>query len=394
MNRFFGGLLLVGVGCAVTLGACAPSSSEVGKMKDPDGGVGDGGEPSDHPPPSGSGTGGGGNAGLCKPGQVKQADDGCNTCSCDDSGQWGCTEIGCVCKPGEVRLGDDGCSKCACEGGSWACDPSGCADCSVGDLSANGCCVCADHGAGPTWDCDTGKCAECSPGETRVSDDKCSTCTCGTDGSWQCPPAGTGCGTCVEGSTKPAGDDCNSCTCFHGSWACTLIACPDPMACEPGVGDCDGDPSNGCESKLTVDLMNCGRCGNICDFVGGIGTCQDGECSLTACTSGWADCDLDPRNGCEVPVGPQGCSLRCEYPEDGPGLVAATGDCKCPTGTTCVKNTYPDKPDYCYPKPNGCGDRAADCACLGACACASNAGATCSEQMASGGFILDCDGLK
>jgi len=366
MNRFLGGSLLVGAGCLVAVAACAPTSSEVGRMRDPDAGVADdGGEMPDGPTPNGNmgGTGGGGNA-ACQQGQAKPAGDGCNTCTCDASGQWNCTEIGCICKTGETRIGDDGCSKCSCDNGNWACDPQGC--------------------------------AECSPGSVRASDDMCSMCTCGTDGTWQCPPAGTGCGTpCEEGASKPAGDGCNDCTCFHGNWGCTMVLCAAPIPCEDGVGDCDGNPMNGCETKLTTDLMNCGACGQVCDFAGGIGSCEGGKCVLQACTSGWADCNLDPSDGCEQVVGNQGCDARCDYPDGSPMIVPATGDCQCPTGMTCVKNTALGKPDYCYPTPNACGGgHAPDCLCLGTCVCSSNGGRTCSEQMTTGGFVLDCDGLK
>jgi hypothetical protein len=199
----------------------------------------------------------------------------------------------------------------------------------------------------------------------------------------------------VEGAVMASSDGCNSCTCFHGSWACTLIGCPTPIACEPGLGDCDGDPANGCESKLAYDPNNCGGCGLLCNFGGGVGSCEAGKCILTACTAGYADCDLDPSNGCEAPVGPEGCKVRCDYPEDSPEIVPATGDCKCPTGMTCVRNTVPEKGAFCYPAPNGCGTRAPDCACLGSCVCPEgNVGATCSEQMAVGGFIIDCFGIK
>lgn len=369
MNRFPGGSWLVGAGVLVVAQACAPTSSEVGRMKDPDAGIGDGGEMSGTPNPSGSGGSGGGNsagsggggAGVCKQGEAKPAGDGCNTCTCDASGQWACTEIGCACKPGETRTGADGCV-CTCENGNWACK-AGCE-------------------------------AECSPGATRINGEGC-TCTCATDGTWQCPAAGTACGTaCDEGTMKPAGDGCNTCQCFHGSWACTLVACAAPIECDAGLGDCDGDPMNFCETKLAYDPLNCGGCGIVCDFPGGTGTCTDGKCSLTACSSGWADCNLDASDGCEAPVGPKGCSARCDYPADAPEIVAAKANCECPTGMTCVRNTVPDKGDFCYPTPDGCGTRAPDCRCLGVCACSSNAGATCSEQMSIGGFVLDCNGLQ
>jgi hypothetical protein len=33
--------------------------------------------------------------GACSPGDTRRADDGCNTCSCDDEGEWACTEMAC-----------------------------------------------------------------------------------------------------------------------------------------------------------------------------------------------------------------------------------------------------------------------------------------------------------
>jgi hypothetical protein len=357
MNRFFGALWLVGAGCAVVAVACAPSSSVIGKMSDPDAGVADGGAMPDGPVPSGVGGSavggsavggsavggngaGGSNAGgsgaggvyaaACNPGEMIPAADGCNSCICNHSGRWACTELDCPCKSGE----------------------------------------------------------------TRVSDDQCITCTCGMDGTWECPSAETGCATaCDEGATKPVGDGCNTCMCFHDNWACTLLACSGPSACEPGLGDCDGISGNGCETKLTADPLNCGGCGIACDLAGGA-SCESGECALTGCSPGLADCNLDPSDGCEKMVGNQGCNGRCDYPAGSSRPVPATGDCTCPAGMTCVKNA-PGKPDYCYPTPNGCGTQhTPDCGCLGSCVCTSNSGRTCSQQMSGGGFILDCDGLN
>ncbi len=31
----------------------------------------------------------------CSAGDTKPADDGCNSCTCDENGNWGCTEMGC-----------------------------------------------------------------------------------------------------------------------------------------------------------------------------------------------------------------------------------------------------------------------------------------------------------
>jgi hypothetical protein len=34
-----------------------------------------------------------------------------------------------------------------------------------------------------------------------------------------------------------------------------------PGTCAAGFGDCDGDPTNGCEARLAVDGNPCGMCG-------------------------------------------------------------------------------------------------------------------------------------
>jgi len=391
MNRIFGGLWLVGAASAVLIGACGPSSSEVGQIGEPDAGT----------MPDGGGGDDGGGAEACKPGESRIAPDGCNTCDCDETGAWLCTEIGCECKVGETRKGEDGCSTCVCDGGLWQCDDAACATCTVGEKRQSGCngCVCSDSGDGPRWECTTIACAEeCKPGSTRLSDDMCSTCVCGTDGTWDCPPAGTDCGTkCEEGAMRPAGDDCNTCTCFHGSWGCTLKDCQPQLMCPAGFADCDGSIDNKCETNIETSVMNCGSCGNYCAIAGGNAACVAGKCVLDSCVAPYADCNGDPTDGCEVPTGNAGCKSRCEVPDGSPDITSADDDCQCPKGTTCVRNSQPGKGDLCYPNPEGCGGPSGlgTCSCLGSCVCPDSSDAQCTEQMAVGGvFILDCDGLN
>ena len=50
------------------------------------------------------------------------------------------------------------------------------------------------------------------------------------------------------------------------------------LACPPARGDCDSDPSNGCESDLTADLLNCRACGHACLADGGKAMCIGGRC--------------------------------------------------------------------------------------------------------------------
>ncbi len=88
------------------------------------------------------------------------------------------------------------------------------------------------------------------------------------------------------------------------------------FTCNPGFADCDGNPSNGCEVNLGTDEANCGQCGRICN-----GTCANGgsSCSVS-CTWPRADCDGNGFNGCEVDLSDNlnhcgMCGSSCEWGE-------------------------------------------------------------------------------
>lgn len=65
--------------------------------------------------------------------------------------------------------------------------------------------------------------------------------------------------------------------------------------CTDGYADCDGDPSDGCEVLLATSVEHCGACGHACNN----GTCDDGACE---CKKGFIDCDGSPKNGCEAEI--------------------------------------------------------------------------------------------
>ncbi|MFT3766536.1 MAG: hypothetical protein QM820_13635 [Minicystis sp.] len=69
--------------------------------------------------------------------------------------------------------------------------------------------------------------------------------------------------------------------------------------CTEGYGDCDGDPSDGCEVDVRTSDDHCGACGNHCNN----GTCNMGVCQ---CHLGFVDCDGDPQNGCEAELATDG----------------------------------------------------------------------------------------
>ena len=248
----FIGSLLLGCFTAAALGACDPAPG------DGDGGTSSGGE-------------------VCEPGDTQPADDGCNTCHCDDGGGWSCTEIACgddggdmggdageggdagdggdACEPGDVRDADDGCNTCTCEDdGTWACTLLGC----------------ADDGGG-----------ECEPGDTMKAEDECNTCECLEDETWACTDLACPGAECKPGDTMDADDECNTCECLDdGTWACTEIACGGGFpVCE---ADGASDPFEISAASIVGNSLNM-----TVHYSGG---CAEHE--FTICGSGeWAESD-------------------------------------------------------------------------------------------------------
>lgn len=119
------------------------------------------------------------------------------------------------------------------------------------------------------------------------------------------------------------------------------------LSCRPGLQDCDGDASTGCESVTSTDRSNCGACGNDCGALPNVAqtACEGGGCRILACTPGWSDCDGQTANGCERRLGTgsdcTGCGDRCDasrYPDALVGVCGANDDtfvCACtePAGT-------------------------------------------------------------
>lgn len=167
------------------------------------------------------------------------------------------------------------------------------------------------------------------------------------------PPVDTGLAQCRSGTADCDGDLSNGCevdllsvdhcgACGnrcpeapHSVRACGLgVALQCGLRCDEGWGDCDRDPSNGCEARLdTVD--HCGQCAVRCSIASATWRCERGACVVDACVGATADCDGDAFNGCERRLDTAsdcgGCGRAC--PTDPNGATAcASGVCV----TTCL----------------------------------------------------------
>ena len=71
--------------------------------------------------------------------------------------------------------------------------------------------------------------------------------------------------------------------------------------CDKNYADCNGDIYDGCESNLSSDRNNCGRCGKVCIAPNDYTTvdCKNSECVVDFCAEGYIDLDQKYENGCE-----------------------------------------------------------------------------------------------
>lgn len=183
-----------------------------------------------------------------------------------------------------------------------------------------------------------GSCTETCSGATPV----CARSS--IDGPASCmamcvPPAPVECGDrCI--STERDVANCGGCgvRCSLPNATVVCIAGDCRVAeCIGGFGDCDGVPDNGCETELSNDPFNCGACGMTCPppASGGEPVCSGGECD-SACPAGMGDCDGDTENGCETDLRTMtdcgSCGRPCLLPQATSSCT--TGTCEIVSCTT------------------------------------------------------------
>ncbi|MFO0563037.1 MAG: integrin alpha [Polyangiales bacterium] len=85
----------------------------------------------------------------------------------------------------------------------------------------------------------------------------------------------------------------------NGSTQCAAGSCA-VSGCNPGFADCDGLVTNGCETNVQTELTNCGACGRTCpSYANAASVCLTGRCYMSECRAGYANCDGSESNGCE-----------------------------------------------------------------------------------------------
>jgi len=148
-------------------------------------------------------------------------------------------------------------------------------------------------------------------------------------GACVCPMGTVPCGAlCVTPQTDP--NHCGGCRRQCPNRPNVTQRCVDATcvsACATGFADCNSDPDDGCEVDPRSNVLHCGACGRRCDIVNGLARCQAGNCTVGGCNAGFGDCDVVASNGCETNLQTDArhcgaCGNACA-----PGLVCAGGAC-------------------------------------------------------------------
>jgi hypothetical protein len=233
-----------------------------------------------------------------------------NTCAAGQhciSGKCGCPagKTDCNGRCTDTRFDDSNCNTCGhvCEYmPASACNPLrpntgyGCALSQCDQLKCQGGYADCNH--------DLSKGCASDGCETDVSSDpnNCGACGLKCGPQQECRNEGNGpqcLDTCAKAGQAQCSDGCHDL--LSDRFACGACgnACPNPRAhqaagckkgfckleCLPGFADCNGDPSDGCEVDLSVHPANCGACGHACDF--GVGQpCIEGKCLMVECDAG------------------------------------------------------------------------------------------------------------
>jgi hypothetical protein len=192
-------------------------------------------------------------------------------------------------------------------------------DCPAGTLCAGGLCAPSCGGGracAVNETCCGGACVDLA-----ANDGNCGACgaLCAPpNATGRCASARCGVGACVGPFGDCDGDGSNGCetplrtasNCGACRAACPVRPnaaprCDNASAvcafdCLAGWADCNGAAPDGCERDLGSSVEHCGACGRACVIARGAGRCDEGRCAIASCDANFADCNGDPRDGCEV----------------------------------------------------------------------------------------------
>lgn len=236
-------------------------------------------------------------------------------------------------------------------------NPQNCGNCGM---------VCPANPPNGVYVCMNGSCVlQCNAGFTNCAG-QCvnlanNVTNCGSC-STVCPSVANGtpacsAGTCVIGSCNAGFADCNGIfgdgcevnlnSSVTNCGACGNVCAPAPNAsvgcvngtcvitgCTAGFANCNGVYADGCEVNTSNSVTNCGACGNVCALTANVAarSCVNGVCVITACNTGFANCNGAYADGCEVNLSTSvsncgACGLVCTPGPHVISVACSNGQC-------------------------------------------------------------------
>lgn len=112
-----------------------------------------------------------------------------------------------------------------------------------------------------------------------------------------------------------------------------LVSNQGTEICDNADNDCNGTVDDGFD--LQNDINNCGSCGRRCFYNHGTPQCNQGQCALESCDTGFADNNKNDADGCEYqcPVMPPTAEVCNQKDDDCDGVIDPPG--MSGTGTPC-----------------------------------------------------------
>lgn len=206
-------------------------------------------------------------------------------------------------------------------------------------LASGACTASADCPAGIACDLAEELCAK-NAGQACVQNDQCLSNGCCADVCADLETDVANCGACGFG-----------CTNAHGTTSCLASECAP--VCTGLWGDCDGHPEDGCDTSLETP-SHCGACGVHCGPIPHAAeTCAGGTCGISYCHGGWANCNAELGDGCEISLNSCGSAACCtssalgSVAGDGPGCSAFASQSD--RGETCFTAAFREDDSGCAP---------------------------------------------
>ena len=323
------------------------------------------------------------NCGGCPPPSVCEGLGHANQCECvattceEADAECGTVPDGCggvidcgACSTGE-NCGGDGPNHC----GTDSCSPKSC-------MQLGASCGWISDGCATAIDCGTCEEPNFCGGGGVANECGCLAKSCAQLGA-SCGMLDTGCGE-VDCGACSAPESCGGggiqnvcgCTCSlpHAITACEAGSC-SILQCSPGWADCNGNSTDGCEINLATSVGNCGGCGIACSFPNASAICN-GQCLISTCDAFYDDCNGNTADGCETYTKNDAsncgaCNNVCSLPH--------TGQEGCSSGNCVVLTCSSGWGDCDGVDANGCERSLSTMSDCGSCGHDCGDGETCSN---------------